>query len=49
LVKADGTIVSKQEVSASLASYTFSVPADGTYYLMSTASGINLCNVKVSK
>ena len=49
LVKADGTVVSKKEVSASLASYSFSVPSDGTYYLMSTASGINVNYVKVSK
>ena len=49
LVDSNGSIVSKNEVSSSLASYSYSVPKDGTYYLMSTASGINICNIKVSK
>ena len=49
LVDSIGAVVSKKEVSSSVASYTFSVPSDGNYYLMSTASGINLCYVKVSK
>ena len=49
LVKADGTVVSKKEVTASLASYSFDIPSDGTYYLMSTASGININYIKVSK
>ncbi|WP_303918707.1 polysaccharide lyase family 1 protein [Treponema berlinense] len=49
LVKSDGTIADKKEVSSTLAQYTYSVPADGTYYLMSTASGINVNYVKVSK
>ena len=45
LVKADGTVVSKKEVSASLASYSFDIPSDGTYYLMSTASEIGRAHV----
>lgn len=49
LVSSDGTVVSKSEVSSSLASYTFSVPSDGTYYLMSTASGININYISVSQ
>lgn len=49
LVDSNGNIVSKKEVSSSLATYTFTVPSDGTFYLMSTASGINLNYIKVSK
>ena len=49
LVDSNGSIVSKNEVSSSLALYSYSVPKDGTYYLMSTASGINICNIKISK
>ncbi len=49
LVNSSGTVVDKKEVSSSLATYTFSVSSSGTYYLMSTASGINVNYVKVSK
>lgn len=49
LVDSTGTVVEKSEVSSSLAEYSFSVPSDGSYYLMSTASGINICYMSVSK
>lgn len=49
LVDSTGTVVDKKEVSSSLATYTFSVSSSGTYYLMSTASGINVNYVKVSQ
>uniref|UniRef100_UPI00389101DC hypothetical protein n=1 Tax=Treponema sp. TaxID=166 RepID=UPI00389101DC len=48
LVDSTGTVVSKQEVSSSLASYSYTVPSDGTYYVMSTGSGINICYLNVS-
>ena len=49
LVDSTGAVVSKSEVSSALAEYKFSVPSDGTYYLMSTASGINVCYINVAK
>ena len=49
LVDSTGAVVSKSEVTSSLAEYTFSVPSDGSYYLMSTASGINVCYINVAK
>ena len=49
LVDSTGAVVSKSEVSSALAEYKFAVPSDGTYYLMSTASGINVCYINVAK
>ena len=49
LVDSSGNIISKNEVSSSIGAYTYSVSSSGTYYLMSTGSGINVNYVKVSK
>lgn len=48
LVNAGGTVLSKAEVTSSIASYEFSVPSNGTYYIMSTASNIDIYYIKTS-
>ena len=49
LVKSDGSVESKKEVSSSAAVYTFTTGSAGWYNIMSTGSGIDIYYIKVSK
>lgn len=48
LFDASGNLISKNEVSSSVASYSYTISASGTYYLMSTGSAISIYYIKTA-
>lgn len=48
LVNSSGSVVTKKEVSSSIASYSYSISSSGTYNIMSTGSGIDIYYISVS-
>lgn len=48
LVNSSGTVISQNNTNSSVAAYTYSVSAAGTYYLMSKSSNIDIYYVKTA-
>lgn len=48
LTDSSGTVLKKHEVSSNITAFSYSVTASGTYYIMSTGSGIDLYCINVA-